>query len=187
MLCPKCGVENESRMYYCVSCGFELSDEASRRRSTSFPAAEVVYAGFWRRAAALIIDSFLLVIAGGIIGMFLGILFGLVMDISGVGTAAVEKTATSIGNIFGLTLNWLYFTLMESSSRQATAGKMALGIVVTDPEGRPVSFARANGRYWSKIISGLIMGVGFLMAGFTRNKQALHDIIASTLVVKKRQ
>ena len=81
--------------------------------------------------------------------------------------------------------NWLYFTLFESSSLQATPGKMALGIIVTDLSGNRISFARANGRYWGKTLTGLTLGIGWIMAGFTRKKQALHDILAGTLVVKK--
>ncbi|PIU61543.1 MAG: hypothetical protein COS84_11160 [Armatimonadetes bacterium CG07_land_8_20_14_0_80_40_9] len=58
-------------------------------------------------------------------------------------------------------------------------------MVVTDLNGNRVSFGRANGRYWSKIVSGIILAIGFVMAGFTERKQALHDIIAGCLVLKK--
>jgi uncharacterized RDD family membrane protein YckC len=78
---------------------------------------------------------------------------------------------------------WLYYALMESSSRQATLGKLAIGIVVTDLGGNRISFGRATGRYFGKILSGMIMCIGYIMAGFTERKQALHDIMASCLVV----
>jgi uncharacterized RDD family membrane protein YckC len=74
---------------------------------------------------------------------------------------------------------------MESSARQATLGKMALGIVVTDLDGNRIGFGRATGRYFAKILSALILLIGFIMAAFTQKKQGLHDIIAGTLVVKK--
>ena len=74
---------------------------------------------------------------------------------------------------------------MESSSNQATVGKMALGIQVTDLEGNRISFGKALGRNLAKIISALIFYIGFIMAAFTAKKQALHDMIAGTLVVKK--
>jgi uncharacterized RDD family membrane protein YckC len=74
---------------------------------------------------------------------------------------------------------------MESSYLQATLGKMAIGIVVTDLEGKRISFARATGRHFAKIISGFILFIGYIMAGFTQKKQALHDLIADCLVVKK--
>jgi uncharacterized RDD family membrane protein YckC len=80
---------------------------------------------------------------------------------------------------------WLYYALMESSSKQATLGKLALGIVVTDLNGNRISFGRATGRYFGKIVSGMIFAIGYIMAGFTEKKQALHDMIASCLVVLK--
>jgi uncharacterized RDD family membrane protein YckC len=75
---------------------------------------------------------------------------------------------------------------MESSSRQATLGKMALGIVVTDMDGKRISFGRAVGRNLGKIISQIILFIGFLMVAFTQKKQGLHDIIANCLVVVKK-
>ncbi len=116
-------------------------------------------------------------IGGGLVGGFLGA--------SGADMDTIAMAGSMIGHITGIVLNWLYYTLLESSSRQATLGKMALGIVVTDLEGNRISFARANGRYWGKLVSAIILLIGFIMAGFTRKKQALHDIMAGTLVVKK--
>ena len=75
---------------------------------------------------------------------------------------------------------------MESSEHQGTLGKMALGLTVTDMQARPVSFARASGRFFSKMITGMIpLAIGYIMAGFTEKKQALHDIIAGCLVLRK--
>jgi len=82
-------------------------------------------------------------------------------------------------------LNWLYYALLESSAWQATLGKKALGLEVTDLEGRRISFGRATGRFFAKMISALILWIGFIMAGFTEKKQALHDMIAGTLVIRK--
>jgi Tfp pilus assembly protein PilE len=79
---------------------------------------------------------------------------------------------------------WLYFALMHSSARQATLGKMAFGIKVTDLAGERVSFLRATGRYFATWVSSILLAVGFLMAGLTARKQALHDMIAGTLVVR---
>jgi len=87
--------------------------------------------------------------------------------------------------IISTILQWLYFSLMESSAWQATLGKKALGLTVTDLEGRRISFGRATGRYFAKIISSLILFIGYIMAGFTEKKQALHDLIAGTLVLRK--
>jgi uncharacterized RDD family membrane protein YckC len=80
---------------------------------------------------------------------------------------------------------WLYFAMMESSNKMATLGKMAIGIKVTDLNGNRISFGRATGRYFAKILSGMILMIGYIMAGFTEKKQALHDMIASCLVVMK--
>jgi uncharacterized RDD family membrane protein YckC len=80
----------------------------------------------------------------------------------------------------------LYFAIMESSSKQATLGKMVLGIVVTDTDGKRVSFGRAVGRNLGKIISTIILLIGHFMVAFTEKKQGLHDIIANCLVVVKK-
>lgn len=79
---------------------------------------------------------------------------------------------------------WLYWSLLESSGAQATLGKRLLGLKVTDLANRRITFGRATGRFFGKILSGLTFTVGFMMAGFTEKKQALHDIVAGTLVVR---
>jgi len=137
----------------------------------------VVYSGFWRRVAASLIDSVIL----GVVGAILGIVLGLAMVSGGTDdTEVVELT----GNVVGLFLGWLYYALMESSSKQATIGKMVMGIKVTDLEGNQISFARASGRHFGKIISSLILAIGYLMMLWTEKKQTLHDKMAGCLVVK---
>jgi uncharacterized RDD family membrane protein YckC len=95
------------------------------------------------------------------------------------------------GFVFGffgilLAVSWLYYALSESSSWQATLGKKVLNLKVTDMTGQPISFGRASGRYFSKIITGMIpLFIGYIMAGFTEKKQAIHDMIASCLVLRK--
>ncbi|WP_260927552.1 RDD family protein [Novosphingobium sp. 9] len=85
-----------------------------------------------------------------------------------------------------LLLHWLYYALTESSSWQATLGKLAVGLVVTDEAGRRISFARGTGRYFAKVLSGLALCVGYLMVAFTQRKRGLHDILAGTLVFRTR-
>ena len=80
---------------------------------------------------------------------------------------------------------WLYYALMECSTWQGTLGKKALGLYVTDMEGNRISFGRATGRHFGKILSGLTLLVGYIMAGFTARKQALHDLLASCLMLRK--
>jgi uncharacterized RDD family membrane protein YckC len=82
--------------------------------------------------------------------------------------------------------SWLYSALMESSSWQATLGKRALGLRVTDEHGERMSFAHATGRYFSKLLSAMTLGIGYLMVAFTDRKRGLHDMIANTLVVQSR-
>lgn len=86
---------------------------------------------------------------------------------------------------FSIMAGWLYAAGMESSSYQATLGKMALGLKVTDLRCNRISFARATGRHFAKWLSALILMIGFIMVAFTERKQGLHDMLAGTLVVKK--
>jgi len=90
-----------------------------------------------------------------------------------------------LSNLLFVLAGWLYYALMESSSLQATLGKLAMGSIVTDLDGDRVSFLRATGRYFGKIISNIILMIGFMMGGFTERKQALHDMMAGCLVIQK--
>jgi uncharacterized RDD family membrane protein YckC len=89
-----------------------------------------------------------------------------------------------IGFVIGFILDWLYHTIGESSARRTTIGKKALGLIVVNTNGSRMSFLRANGRYWGKILSGLLIGIGYLMVGFTARKQGLHDMMAGTIVIR---
>lgn len=146
------------------------------------------YAGFWRRFAALLIDCVVLVVCSVPIGLIIGIIIGLI-SINLAKTPEeleqIKPIASALGNTVGATGQWLYFSLMESSNKQATLGKMAMGIYVTDLNGNRISFGKATGRHLGKVISALTLGIGYLMAGFTDKKQALHDKIAGCLVVRK--
>ena len=138
-----------------------------------------VYAGFWKRFAAVIIDCVILVALSALLGWVAGTVYGVAAG------SYDEKTAVAIGNIVGIIVWWIYYALLESSARQATLGKMALAIKVADLNGGRISFGRATGRHFAKIVSGLILMIGYLMAGFTERKQALHDMIAGCLVVNR--
>jgi uncharacterized RDD family membrane protein YckC len=156
------------------------------------------YAGFWLRVAACIIDSILLsfiqfILVLPVMGFFGFAGLKAAEDLDAEGMSDDEMLGFAAGMIGSMLIiwlifilvQWLYYALMESSSRQATVGKLAVGIVVTDMNGGRVSFLRASGRFFGKIISSAILCIGYLMAGFTEKKQALHDMIASTLVIKK--
>jgi len=138
------------------------------------------YGGFWVRVLAYIIDYMILQFASGVL---MAVLLAVV-----VGSGGVNDNAVGVGvfSIYGLMLvgNWLYFAILESSRWQGTPGKQALKLVVTDENGDRISFGRATGRYFAKILSAMIMLVGFMMVGWTQRKQGLHDMICGTLVQK---
>ncbi|HEY4613324.1 MAG TPA: RDD family protein [Bacteroidota bacterium] len=152
------------------------------------------YAGFWKRFAAYLIDTLIIGCVLGIFSLVFGIgLFSAIFSADMASMSEDEAAAVAAGMVGGMIsfffmlsiAQWLYFALMESSSKQATLGKMALSIIVTDMNGNRISFGRATGRYFGKILSGLILSIGYIMAGFTEKKQALHDMIAGCLVVNK--
>ena len=137
----------------------------------------VGYASFWKRFAAWIIDAIITTVAFSILQLIVLASLGDVDDSTG-GAVATAYAASFIGQ-------WLYYAGMESSVKRATLGKMVLGIAVTDVDGRRITFMRATGRHFAKMISGLILLIGYLMAAWTKKKQGLHDILAGTLVVNK--
>jgi uncharacterized RDD family membrane protein YckC len=100
---------------------------------------------------------------------------------------AILGLGATVGFVFFYILvSWLYHAFMESSAWQGTIGKRALGIVVTDINGARVNFGRASGRFFSRLVSNMIpLGIGYILAGFTRQKQALHDLVSNCLVLRK--
>jgi uncharacterized RDD family membrane protein YckC len=213
MYCSKCGTAIPQNAAFCAACGQPVNQPSTLAASApgfaaatppaaarpygyvapaAFPA--MAYAGFWLRVVAHLIDGLL---AG--IGFAVLVMIGIAMvgvghfkDLAQEGNSPDSFfTPDVIGIIFVLVTTtvvmvWLYYAGMESSAYQGTLGKMALGLIVTDLEGRRITFGRASGRYFCKIITGLIpLGIGYAMAGFTEKKQALHDMIASCLVLRK--
>jgi uncharacterized RDD family membrane protein YckC len=154
----------------------------------------VAYAGFWLRFVALLIDSAVLWIVYlpmlAITGVGAGLLGALVSagqsgDPSELFSAMFSGGLLALFSLFFL-VRWAYYTLMESSTWQATLGKKALGLYVTDSNGQRMTFGRAAGRNLGKFISDFIpLAIGYIMAGFTARKQALHDLIAGCLVLRK--
>lgn len=140
------------------------------------------YAGFWRRVGAFVIDYIIVVVAVSIIAMVLGLSIAIPAYMSQA--HAADAATGNGGNWLLVVMLWLYYAYFESSAKQATFGKQALGIKVCGADGQRISFLRASGRHFAKYISGLILGIGYLMAAFTSKKQGLHDMIASCLVIK---
>ena len=210
MFCTKCGANVPEGAGFCNACGTPVGGAAVARvvapAGVVAPAAyaaapvapsfapNVAYAGFWLRFVAYLID-----------GLLMGVVFGvfIVIAILAFGGGAFLDSLKHIDNpddVFpvlfatwlfilipiAILVPWIYYAKMESSPRQGTLGKVALGLIVTDTTGRPITFGRASGRYFSKLITGMIpLGIGYIMAGFTEKKQALHDMIATCLVLRK--
>ncbi|MDX6382521.1 MAG: hypothetical protein QOK48_94 [Blastocatellia bacterium] len=139
-----------------------------------------VYAGFWLRFAAYLIDSILL----ALVTLPVGFALGVIMATTGVDSdPSITMSVNLLINGASILLGWLYSSLLESSSWQGTVGKKVVGLRVTDLDGNRISFGKATGRYFGKILSGMICLVGFFMAAFTEKRQALHDMLANTLVL----
>ena len=195
IFCNRCGTRNAETANFCAGCGapFIPAPQPAPAPELAPPVApeilftaapSVRYGGFWIRFVAFIIDAiivdavvvpvyFLLAAAIGVAGM--------AVTMPGRG---VQLVTIIVGSTFQILAHWIYWAWMESSTRQATVGKMALGMKVTDLNGNRISFARASGRHFAKILSGMILCIGFIIAGFTERKQALHDMIAGTLVMR---
>jgi|ERR1700722_7043754 len=210
MFCSKCGANVTDGAAFCSACGQPVSavppvGVAPAQPGPGLPAPYAAppalapilpspYAGFWLRVVAHLIDDLLL-------GIGFGILVLIAVAIVGVGSlrtmiegmngedpqipAAMISAIIFVG-LASMLLVWIYNAGMESSRHQGTLGKMALGLIVTDSQGRPIGFGHATGRYFAKLITGLIpFGIGYAMAGFTEKKQALHDMIAGCLVLRR--
>ena len=150
-------------MMTCNKCGTASPNGARFCLACGTPWVSTAYSGFWQRVAASILD--------GIIISF--------------GAAILFAGANIVGGLASLFLPWIYEAAMLSSKKQATVGKLVMGIIVTNTDGNPISFARATGRHFAKYLSCLILGIGFIMVAFTPRKQALHDMISDTLVLRE--
>ena len=155
------------------------------------------YAGFWKRALAFIIDSIILSIPMAVVYAVILVPQGMAFaKLASSGTEPSPEVMMSMMGryfismaliwLFTIVSGWLYSSLMESSKYQATLGKLALGIKVTGAYGERISFARATGRFFGKMVSAMTLYFGFYMAGFTQKRQALHDLLANTFVVDRQ-
>lgn len=200
MFCSRCGTVVAEGAAFCSTCGAPVAGTGIvapvGAPAGAGPAGgpTVHYAGFWLRFVALIIDGLVLMIPVGIFFVMIAIALGLSIpfkrfpsvDTPDALWAGLGFEFITLIVLVSFVVNWIYYAACESSRWQATPGKMALGLYVTDLEGNRISFAQASGRFFGKLISKyLTIYIGFIMAGFTAKKQALHDILAGCLVLRK--
>lgn len=186
--CPSCKTMNQMTARFCLNCGASLSGGEEQTpyqppATTQAPAmaSGFVYAGFWKRLLAYIVDSIIFHFLMTVIA-----LFGFVNALD-FQEPDPEALITSLSSYFLIYYPawWMYFALQESSSAQATLGKRLVGIKVTDMIGQQLSFMHAAGRQLAGAITSVTLTIGYLMAAFTRRKQALHDLMAGCVVVNK--
>ena len=215
MYCSKCGTNLGSGAAFCGTCGTPTGTPAaaiappaasptyaggSTHAAYADPAGLVVsrgfsYAGFWLRVVAALIDSGIMSVALGVLLVPLFFLSGTAAMIEAIAEHHGQPDPGVIISLISMFLvlgavsvlaQWLYHAYLESGERQGTWGKQLMGLYVTDLMGQPITFGRASGRFFAKIVTGMIpLGIGYIMAGFTERKQALHDMIASCLVLRR--
>ena len=197
MYCSKCGALMADGATFCPACGQAFSTAVAIARPMNVQgaaASRVEYGGFWLRFLAYLIDGAVIMIGICVLAIPLVFLTGLGTllseirpqeDLSESGFWVIIATIFLLATA-SLVVTWLYHALMESSEWQATVGKKVLGLVVTDMEGRRVSFWRATGRHFGKIVTNMVpLLIGYILAGFTEKKQALHDMIAGCLILHR--
>jgi uncharacterized RDD family membrane protein YckC len=213
--CSKCGTNLAAGTAFCGTCGTPTGTPAPAVArpagspayaggSTSAPYADPAglvvsrgfsYAGFWLRVVAALIDSVLMSVALGALLVPLLFLSGAVGMIEAIAEHHGQPDPGVIMSLVATILvfasvsvlgQWLYHAYLESGEKQGTWGKQMMGLYVTDLLGNPITFGRASGRFFAKIVTGMVpLGIGYIMAGFTERRQALHDMIASCLVLRR--
>ncbi len=144
----------------------------------------VRFGGFWRRFAASLIDLAIVLLA---VIPFALVLTWTMEALHGdlrmkLGHA---RYLAGLGAVFSWVIgDWLYNAQLLSGERQATIGKRCFSLRVTSARGRRISFAQASARHFAKFLSAFIVLIGFLMAAWTHKRQALHDMVADTIVVQ---
>lgn len=148
-------------------------------------APDAKFAGFWIRAFAFGIDIAMSMGLAMLLAFVAGMVLAVSLFVSQPSSPESLAAATQNYSVAVIVvISWLYFTVAESSRWQATPGKKLLGLRVVDDGGQRVGFTRANGRYWSKAVSWIILGIGFVMVGLSSQKQGLHDRLAGTFVTR---
>jgi uncharacterized RDD family membrane protein YckC len=204
MFCQSCGVNVADGTAFCTSCGRPIvgysvaqgGGAAAVAMPTSMGMADVStgYGGFWLRLVAAILDNIILTVPTVPLAllMFASMLPELAVIRGNPGLLMASFLPRVLFFVVLIVaMKWLYWALMESSSWQATLGKKALGLYVTDLQGNRISFGKASGRFFAGRglshvpLGGLYYLVDCICAGVTEKKQAVHDMIAGCLVMRK--
>ncbi|MGC9948886.1 MAG: RDD family protein [Bryobacteraceae bacterium] len=157
----------------CANCKISY---AQKLREGVASAATFTYAGFWIRFAAALLDGIILFVAGIVVQLPFARMLS---------SRRIEDTLIALGAVYlldmaiGATYEGVFISRFG-----ATPGKMALDLKVVRPDGGPVSLGRAVGRYFAKMVSAIILMIGYIMAGFDSQKRALHDLICDTRVIR---
>ncbi|MBZ5661817.1 MAG: RDD family protein [Acidobacteriia bacterium] len=156
----------------------------------AIPAASVAlvrpaYAGFWLRACAFAIDTFILSFFFATLASAYPTQLMTFPDQNTQSLLAIPHV-TFTGFILLFVIMWAYYVFFETSSWQATPGKRLFRLYVTDLAGGKITLQRSSMRYFGRKISEVTFLVGYLIAAFTEKKQALHDIMAGCLVLRRR-
>lgn len=176
--CQGCGAATNPQQELCVECGTILAGKEAQKSNS--------YTGFWPRLAAYVIDYIFIFVAQSILIILFAILLaGAELAGLSIGDGPISAILGFIILLIFIIVQAVYYIIMNASKWQGTLGKLALGIKITDTEGNRITTGRSIARYFAFILSAFTLLIGFIMAAFTSKKQALHDMIAGTLVVKK--
>ena len=135
------------------------------------------FGGFWIRVGAYFIDLVVLIIPVLLISF-------LFRSVNPVADEMEQAIVEFMDSMLSLVVWWVYFAVLHSSKWQASVGKKAVGLKVVDENGNRISFGRATGRHFADYLSMLIFCIGYMMVGWTKKKQGLHDMIAGTYVIR---
>jgi uncharacterized RDD family membrane protein YckC len=205
IFCSKCGTQNSATAQFCQSCGLTLSSNLAPTQAAAparayaaappvayVPAPATPYGGFWIRLLAHLIDHVILSAVAA--PLFFIMVLPAIVRIAREAEQnqeppSPELIVTILSSVFvyialAFVGQWLYEALLTSSSWQGTIGKRVLRLKVVDEAGNRIGFGRATGRFFAKILSSMFFCIGFIMIGFTERKRGLHDMLASTVVMK---
>ena len=189
-ICSMCGKQTAEQdliafegSLVCAACKPKFVQQIKENSEIS-GLAVMRYAGFWIRFGAAFIDGIIIYAVNFPLGMLFGFLMPTLVHAQKTPSDALFFPAIILMNLLQMILPALYVIWM-TGKYGATLGKKAVGIKVVMSDGSPISYGRATGRYFAKILSALILYIGYIMGAFDDEKRALHDHICNTRVIYK--